>query len=292
MPAAIVAAHFHFAICAASFVEARAMASKVAKHSLRSRASAHAGAEAAGQCTPRQRSGAPRCCAACSVPNSVLEPPDLSQTGGTPAESLVAATPDAVPETADAVALDASSSSDESDSESCDTGTSSGTSVFLIEVSVTACACVVGSSLSDKSWHSEDSGVFHVAVDPRFAGQSREDRDLLRVRSIAAQLRAHGTEPSLPTTAFRDVGQDAELCRGALWPSQHCAFQGCVWVGRDDYALAKRLFREHITADERITCHRDALDFYIEAIAENARKDAVPEPRSAQSASIAARLRR
>ena len=111
-----------------------------------------------------------------------------------------------------------------------------------------------------------------MAVDPELSELppeelSREDSDLLRIRAIAVEPRARGTEPPLPGDACCDVSQGLELCQGVQLPSQHCTFRRCEWVGADEHALAKHVYHKHITADERITSRRDAQDFYIEALA-------------------------
>ena len=116
---------------------------------------------------------------------------------------------------------------------------------------------------------SDDSDIYHLAVDADKTWTTEQDRDWETIGNIAARLRRRPLLPPFPNDATRDW---TEVSGGVALPRAHSAFKNCTWTCDIprwwEQRLADHVKRQHL--GEMALTERDQVDFmafYCAAIA-------------------------
>ena len=83
---------------------------------------------------------------------------------------------------------------------------------------------------------SDDSDIFHLAVDPEKTWTTEQDQDEAKIEYIASLRRYNPLVPPDPIDT-QSSSDWADVHGGVALPRVHCVFQGCPWVkdSKDDW---------------------------------------------------------
>ena len=135
-------------------------------------------------------------------------------------------------------------------------------------------------AVSESSFESDASDLFHVAVEPEKWWKTAEDEDLEKIHAVSTRLRMRPLLPPHPQDPTRDW---VNVCDGIRFPLSHCAFAGCSWTGKHSDDIDDHILQAH-GAEIATLVHPDPdlldlkseyMAYYIAAIAEKER-DGLP----------------